>query len=1234
MGGVTFAPQVRREAEDKRRRTATGPGGVRPATPAAQSTMAQRRASGPPAVPLFLRSRLELGREDDPLEREADRIAERVGASPSKSGAIAADPPRRRHLPLFLGRELATGGARLDPETRGRMEALLGHDLAGVRIHTDADSASQAARLNARAFTVGADVAFGDGEFAPRSPQGERLLAHELTHVVQQGAAPPLAGGAAPVAGTAARPVVQRQERERGIPVTFDFGTTIPPEIEERYPLLLQALNAEERQQLEIAFTGLAVGVTPAPQTPVPGVARRSGTIFVPLSRLITDQARFVDRDPWESVFALLRAHASPLLVGAMIQNEIMRRFFERNDLAMESSAGIRVVETQAPLSSMRLDFELDGRPLTNSQGALTPRDLDSMRGVRLDEVIAEVSGEAHNVGLAAALMGDLVHQDRRITGIHDGSRSGFRDYSLRSLRMRLGALRENKRAAQNLRRGGPVPVAAQDLASQYDPLITRMETLVSEGEAWHREHQPMVTRGEAAEGVGVAAVGAAERNWDRGDYLSGGALYAGGFLVAMFDGLGNLVTFGYQNAERDSTQAYRRGDISYADMEDFQDAALTRSLIVGIVTVALTIATAGVGASVAGGLGLASGSLSAAMVGGGVEASIITFGSMTTETIVTDVQTMSSPTTQAIWEQGHHTPGQIAFGTVLAGGFGTGGGALGYFARSGGSALATRQAVTGTREFVVGEYTILVDATGRAPVAVGTHATDAGLVFFARRDGAGFYRIGPGGTYTPIREVGRGGVNVTREAQQILALEEGAGGVWAQPGTSIVPVTPGLAQRQGAYVVSQEGSIVAVLPIAEEAGALGAPGLLAPIARQGLPRLSGLSAGPVVGSGRPPIMLGSPGSSGLTLPPGLVDAQGVAADPLVFIPLPPPPDPQVLARRMVGEFLEGAPATGAPTEAAVEELMSGYRRALPPPPPPQLDFSLSFMEPNAPFSSPVISPFGQLDPLGPLAPMQRPLLPLGPPRELPSIFVQPQPPPEPWLQRPSGLLVPQSAAERIRTLGPGGQIQGWGGFDISTSMMWAPERRFTQWDRQAMEDIAGRLSRIRNLDPAGWSAVGTPGALNPAQRERAIRRAVVQTLDALGIPRSRRPDIRVQAMSPNRYGWASWQFNQLPNGQLVPQTQRGEIVINSALSVGDAVGTAVHESRHYFQMYQAYRASLGHAAHPNAARWRPNLPGMPGGTYYTLPDPRYFTQPIETDAESFGRRTTDELPSERRWPR
>jgi hypothetical protein len=82
----------------------------------------------------------------------------------------------------------ATPGEPLDAATRRPMEAHFGADLADVRVHTSSDAAESATRLDALAYTSGRDIYFAPGMYAPSSSSGQRLLAHEVAHVVQQSA--------------------------------------------------------------------------------------------------------------------------------------------------------------------------------------------------------------------------------------------------------------------------------------------------------------------------------------------------------------------------------------------------------------------------------------------------------------------------------------------------------------------------------------------------------------------------------------------------------------------------------------------------------------------------------------------------------------------------------------------------------------------------------------------------------------------------------------------------------------------------------------------------------------------------------------------------------------------------------------------------------------------------------------------------------------------------------------
>ena len=95
--------------------------------------------------------------------------------------------PSVSQLPPAIQSTLSGGaGNPLDSVTRAEMESRFGQDFSQVRVHTDAQAVESARAVDASAYTVGNDVAFDQGKYAPDTPAGKRLLAHELAHVVQQ----------------------------------------------------------------------------------------------------------------------------------------------------------------------------------------------------------------------------------------------------------------------------------------------------------------------------------------------------------------------------------------------------------------------------------------------------------------------------------------------------------------------------------------------------------------------------------------------------------------------------------------------------------------------------------------------------------------------------------------------------------------------------------------------------------------------------------------------------------------------------------------------------------------------------------------------------------------------------------------------------------------------------------------------------------------------------------------
>ena len=170
-----------------------------------------------------IQAKLKISQPGDTYEQEADRVAEQVmKMSTSNDIALTISKEEERidrkcstcemkkeneeEKNLDISRKPSTisnfevsseainkisnmrasGGSSLDHDTQELMESKFGYDFGSVRIHRDAKAAESVQTVNALAYTLGEDIVFGDGQYNPSSKDGKRLLAHELTHVVQQ----------------------------------------------------------------------------------------------------------------------------------------------------------------------------------------------------------------------------------------------------------------------------------------------------------------------------------------------------------------------------------------------------------------------------------------------------------------------------------------------------------------------------------------------------------------------------------------------------------------------------------------------------------------------------------------------------------------------------------------------------------------------------------------------------------------------------------------------------------------------------------------------------------------------------------------------------------------------------------------------------------------------------------------------------------------------------------------
>lgn len=175
------------------------------------------------SCPVRAQTKLRINKPGDKYEQEADRVAEQVlrMPDPRTTSAISEQRPHIQRacadceeelqrqvdeeeeeevqakeapgrVPRLTAdidsriRALRGGGRPLSGTERAFFEPRFGHDFGGVRLHTGGSAAAATRVLQARAFTLGGEVFFGSAQYAPETPRGKRLLAHELTHVVQQ----------------------------------------------------------------------------------------------------------------------------------------------------------------------------------------------------------------------------------------------------------------------------------------------------------------------------------------------------------------------------------------------------------------------------------------------------------------------------------------------------------------------------------------------------------------------------------------------------------------------------------------------------------------------------------------------------------------------------------------------------------------------------------------------------------------------------------------------------------------------------------------------------------------------------------------------------------------------------------------------------------------------------------------------------------------------------------------
>lgn len=164
-----------------------------------------------PQQSLQVQCKLDIGAADDRYEQEADTVANQVMKMPDMSAiqrkcahCEEEEKVQRKPLASFIQKKEESGGttaseavsqqinatrgngSSMDAATASFMESRFGSDFSGVKIHAGSDAIQMSRALNAQAFAVGSDIYFNEGKYNPSSAEGKHLLAHELTHTIQQ----------------------------------------------------------------------------------------------------------------------------------------------------------------------------------------------------------------------------------------------------------------------------------------------------------------------------------------------------------------------------------------------------------------------------------------------------------------------------------------------------------------------------------------------------------------------------------------------------------------------------------------------------------------------------------------------------------------------------------------------------------------------------------------------------------------------------------------------------------------------------------------------------------------------------------------------------------------------------------------------------------------------------------------------------------------------------------------
>ncbi len=590
-------------------------------------------------------------KQEPGAERHADAAARAaLTAGPTIAGLAARTaPPAKLNAGPAVTAMLARPGEPLPAPDRTYFERRFGADLSDARIHRDATAAKAARSQHARAFTAGRDIGFAAGAYQPDTTEGAHLLAHELAHTLQPGAEHTLRRQPD---GAPLQSEMEPAEEQVSRPAPFvPAGGEAGDHLLRNYPMLAAKLTPDQWTALALAAerreTAHATNTSQAGEAPKP--------MTFALTDLLEAGAAFEDVDSADVLFGLFRAGAQNLAAPTLIRNEIMRRWFIRNGIPRPAEEKIEVtlLDPEGQQSgTTTFSFRWRGKEVEDTYGQITVAALDeAIGGIRFEfrHVAGEVRQEAEAIGLAAALSVQADVLKQKLPAFIEKTRARFASTALEEVLFYQKLVQEAAEQAYKLRRHPVAEGFVPGLYDYYDTQSHDLYTLAGQAQDWR---------------VGKEVLGQKQE-------------------LTQHD-----VELRLRDKPRDSDDPYEqvsllyaRGQISHDDMKDLHQSMLDRSLIVALVSVAISLATAGLGGWVAGSLlNLGSRPILYGAVAVGTNMAVDTVATMGTEHIVTAFKDYENPYAQAIWRQGAHSPGEYLRNAAIA--FGLGallGGALGY---------------------------------------------------------------------------------------------------------------------------------------------------------------------------------------------------------------------------------------------------------------------------------------------------------------------------------------------------------------------------------------------------------------------------------------------------------------------------------------------------------------------------------------------------------------------------